>query len=98
MSFIQVIEYETTHEKEMQDLFDEWRGATMGMRTAKHEMMGREHTRPNHYVTIVEFPSYEEAMRNSNMPETGMFAKRMAELCTGPVRFLDVDVMRDEDL
>jgi hypothetical protein len=98
MSFIQVIEYETTREKEMQELFDEWRTMTEGMRTASHEILARDHARPNHYVAIVEFPSYDEAMRNSSMPETDMVSKRMAELCDGPIRFVDLDVMTDENL
>lgn len=42
---------------------------------------------------IVEFPSYEEAMRNSEMPETQRMAEQMAKLCNGPVEFLDLDVV-----
>jgi hypothetical protein len=51
--------------------------------------------KPNGYVTIVEFPSYDEAMENSKSPDTQQFAARMAELCTGPPRFVNLDVMRD---
>jgi len=42
---------------------------------------------------VVEFDSYEDAMRNSNDPETGKFAERMAALCTRPPSFTDCDVL-----
>jgi hypothetical protein len=32
--------------------------------------MASDRDRPNRYVTIVEFPSYEAAMENSRRPET----------------------------
>ena len=33
-------------------------------------MLTRDRDRPNTYVDIVEFPSYEDAMKNSELPET----------------------------
>jgi hypothetical protein len=35
-------------------------------------------------------------MANSNMPETGEFAKLLASLCDGPPTFRNLDVVRDE--
>jgi hypothetical protein len=96
MTFVQVIEYDTMREQEVQALLDDWRSQTEGTRTATHAWMAKDHNRPNHYATIVEFPSYDEAMRNSEMPETQSMAKRMTELCDGPPRFLDLDVIREE--
>jgi hypothetical protein len=32
-------------------------------------------------VQVVEFPSYEEAMANSALPETAAFAEKLATLC-----------------
>ncbi|MEV7008380.1 hypothetical protein [Streptosporangium sp. NPDC051022] len=97
MGFVQVIEFDTTHEQDIQRVMDDWRDSTENERTVTHTTLARDHTRPNHYVAIVEFPSYEEAMRNSGMPETGALAQRMRELCDGPPRFVDLDVIRDED-
>lgn len=54
----------------------------------------QDHDQPNRYVTIVEFPSYEEAMENSRQPETDAFAKQMAALCTSGPRFLNLEVKR----
>jgi hypothetical protein len=48
--------------------------------------------RPNTYVNIIEFESYESAMENSNRPETSAFAARMAGLCDGPPNFYNLDV------
>jgi hypothetical protein len=44
-------------------------------------------------VTIVEFPSYEEAMANSARPETDQMAKQLAALCTSGPNFHNLDVV-----
>ncbi|WP_433247603.1 hypothetical protein ACQPYK_47325 [Streptosporangium sp. CA-135522] len=98
MSFIQVIEFDTAKEQDVQRLMDEWRDSTGGERTVTHTTLTRDHTRPDHYVAIVEFPSYEDAMRNSGMPQTDKLAHHMRELCDKPPRYMDLDVIRDEDL
>jgi len=48
--------------------------------------------RPGVYLNIVEFDSYESAMENSNRPETGEFAARLAKLCDAPPTFYNLDV------
>jgi hypothetical protein len=97
-AFIQIIEYETTHPTELDALLDEWVTATEGKRTATHEMHTRDRDRPGRYVDIVEFPSYELAMRNSELPETQRIAAKMRALCESEARFLNLDVLRDEAL
>lgn len=96
MTFIQVIEYETAHPGEINALMDEWIAATEGKRTATHEAHTVDRDHPGRYVDIVRFPSYESAMRNSELPETQRVAGKMRELCTDGVRFLNLDVLRDE--
>ena len=49
--------------------------------------------RPGYYFSIIEFDSYEEAMENSNRPETSEFAAQMAKLCDGPPTFRNLDVV-----
>ncbi|MBB2912581.1 quinol monooxygenase YgiN [Streptosporangium becharense] len=98
MSFIQVIEFESTREEDIRRLMDEWRDTTADERTATRTTLTRDRARPEHYVAIVRFPSYEEAMRNSKLPQTDKLARRMREICDGPLRFMDLDVVRDEDL
>ena len=49
-------------------------------------------------MEILEFPSHEEAMRNSVLPETNGIHERFVLLCAEPPRFVDLDVVREEQL
>jgi steroid delta-isomerase-like uncharacterized protein len=49
-------------------------------------------------VEIVEFPSYEDAMRNSKLPETDKIFQEMVALCDEMPTFTDLDVVRDAQL
>jgi hypothetical protein len=94
MSFIQIIEYETDRPDEMRALGDS-RIAEMGDVPEGFRLtITQDRDNPKSYVTIVEFPSYEVAMENSELPETGEFARRLAELCSGAPRFRNLDVRR----
>ena len=92
MTFIQVIEAVTTRPDEVQALVDEWNAKTEGRRTAQRGTFTVDRDRPNTYVQIVEFPSYEDAMANSALPETASFAERLAQLCDAPMVFRNLDV------
>ncbi|GAA0682089.1 hypothetical protein GCM10010193_39740 [Kitasatospora atroaurantiaca] len=98
MTFIQLIEYDTTQKARVDELMDEWLATTEGKRTASHEMLGQDRDKPSHFVNIVEFPSYERAMANSNLPETQHIAEELASLCDGSPRFVNLDVIREERL
>lgn len=50
------------------------------------------------YAQIVESSSYEEAMANSDLPETGDIAERLTALCDGPPSFRNLDLLREERL
>jgi quercetin dioxygenase-like cupin family protein len=98
MTFVQIIEYETTRPKELEETLDEWVRTSDGKRTATHELRTFEHDNKSHFVDIVEFPSYEMAMRNSDLPETRRYAKKLTSLCTTKPRYLNLEVSRDESL
>jgi hypothetical protein len=98
MAFVQLIEYRTSRRAELDKLMDGWMSATQGKRTAARSVTGKDRDRPDTYIDIVEFPSYEEAMRNSDLPETGEFAKKIAELCDGEPIFRNLDVTRTDEL
>jgi len=98
VSFIQVIEMVTTRPDEVEAMVDEWRAATDGRRTARRGTFTQDRDRPNTYVQIVEFPSYEDAMANSALPETAGFAERLAGLCDGPMAFRNLDVKRVDEM
>jgi hypothetical protein len=52
--------------------------------------------KPGQYFTIAEFDSHEEAMRNSQMPETTKLSEQLAALADGPATFYNLDVIQDE--
>jgi len=91
MSFIQIIEYETDRPDELMAA-GEKRMAESGGDGYTRLTVNSDRDRPGHYVTIVEFPSYEEAMVNSAKPETGEMAAEMAALCTSGPTFRNLDV------
>jgi hypothetical protein len=92
--FVQIIEFQTTKIDEMRKLGDEWRAGTDGGNVVRGTIV-MDRDRPNTYLNIVEFASYEEAMENSNRPETSEFASRMAELCDAPPVFRNLDVVEE---
>ncbi len=67
MTFIQIIDYETDRPAEI----DEQMRQSMQVR-GEPSFTRLEHTQdhdnPRHFLTIVEFPSYELAMENSTRP------------------------------
>jgi len=94
MTFIQIIEYETDRPDEMWAL-GEARMAEMGDPPPGFRLtISRDRDRSNRFTTIVEFPSYEVAMENSEDPDTDAFARRMAALCTDGPHFRNLDVKR----
>jgi hypothetical protein len=87
MAFVQIIEMTTTRLDEIQSLMDEWVANTEGKRKAHRSVLTADRDRPSTYVQIVEFPSYEEAMANSALPETDEFARKLVDLCDAPPVF-----------
>jgi hypothetical protein len=98
MAFIQLIDFTTTRPDEVEALVDEWLAQTAGRRTAQRGTFTQDRERPNTYLQIVEFPSYEGAMANSDLPETASFAERLGQLCDGPMLFRNLDVRRVEEM
>ena len=96
MTFMQVIECRTSRFEELDRLLDRWVEQTKGKRTATHAVVGMDRSDASHVVEIVEFPSYEEAMRNSRLPETDKVFHEMLALCDQMPKFTDLDVVRDE--
>jgi hypothetical protein len=88
--FIQIIQGRCTRQDEMHALADEWRekhaptvdgwlGGTYGF------------TDDDMFFGVVRFENREKAMANSERPEQGAWAERMAALFDGPVEFHDSD-------
>ena len=94
MKFIQFIEFETDNIDAFQAEIDRWVEESAEWRTATHFTLCADRDRPGSYVHIVEFPSYEEAMKNSNDPRTAEFAKRMGTLTGEGRTFRNLDLLR----
>ncbi|MFI9120378.1 ester cyclase [Streptomyces bikiniensis] len=98
MTFVQIIDCRTSRFDEMNRLMDRWAEQTKGKRTATHSILGKDRSDGDHFMEIVEFPSYDVAMRNSHLPETDRLFHEMVALCDGMPTFTDLDVVRDEQL
>jgi quinol monooxygenase YgiN len=93
MPFIQIVEYETDRADEIDAAMRssmEQAGSEPGFTRLAHT---QDRDNPRRYLTIVEFPSYEDAMANSEKPETGEMAAQLASLCTSGPRFHNLDVV-----
>ncbi|SFB83772.1 ester cyclase [Streptomyces aidingensis] len=98
MTFVQVIDCKTSRVDDVNRLMDRWVQLTEGKRTATHSIVGTDRSDSTHLVEIVEFPSYEEAMKNSNLPETDQVFQELVKLCDEMPSFTDLDVVREEQL
>lgn len=93
--FVQVMEMKTSRYDEIEALDGEWKKATEGQRTLRREIVARDRNDPTRHVVLAFFDSFEDAMKNSELPATADIAAKMAALCDAPVTFLDLDVIED---
>ena len=97
MSFVQIMELRTKNVDEIQSLQRDWEKATEGRRTLRRAVVGRDRSDPDRYVILAFFDSYESAMTNSKLAETGEFAAKQAALLDAPPVFTDIDVIEEMD-
>jgi len=98
MAFVQIIEMTTTKVPEIEGLMNGWMAATAGRRSASRSLLTKDRDRPDTYVQVVEFPSYEAAMANSDLPETTAFAEKLSALCMSGPTFRNLDIVRVDEL
>ena len=91
MTFIQIIEYDTDRPDDMMAA-GEKRMAESGDPSFTRLVTTADRDKPGHYLTIVEFPSYEEAMANSNKASTQEMAAEMKAMCTSGPTYRNLDV------
>jgi hypothetical protein len=96
MPFIQIVDYTTSRFEEGDKLVNQYRTALGDRSKVRRATVAKDRDQDNHYVTIVEFDSYEDAMANSKLPETDALSKGLASLADGPPKFLNLDVVRSE--
>jgi quinol monooxygenase YgiN len=80
--------------------FDEFQALSERMREERGDALlatkatvTADRDNPHHYVIVIEFDSYDEAMKNSNDPATTRFAEEMGALLDAPPVFRNLDVV-----
>ena len=63
-----------------------------------HRILLKDRDTPGRYLALIEFDSYEEAMRNSADPDTSKMAEQMGALCTREPRYVNCDLVESSDL
>jgi hypothetical protein len=94
--FIQIIESKTSKLDEMMAFNEEWRRRYPDMGPGR-VMVCADRDNEGTIVTVVEFPSYEAAMKNNEDPATTEFAERMQSLSDGPPTFRNLDLLKIEE-
>ena len=89
--FVQIIEFKTSRFDELQKLADDY-DLNAGDNTALRVNICEDRDNPGTFFNIVEFDSYDSAMKNSQRPEVGQFAEQMQKLCDAPPKFYNLDV------
>ncbi|MET8137361.1 MULTISPECIES: hypothetical protein [unclassified Streptomyces] len=93
MKFVQIVDIESERMDELRQLVQQAEQRNTGREGGPtHRLVLKDRNTPNRYLALIEFESYEDAMRNSNDPETSKMAEQMAALCTRPPSFTDCDV------
>lgn len=96
--FVQIIEFNTDDAEPIMAVDRQWEAATEGRRTARRSIVTRDRNNPRRHLVLVFFDSYESAMENSSLPETGEFAAQYGALVDGEMTFHDLDVVEDRTL
>ena len=91
-AFVQLIEFDTDRIAEWDAIVDRWATAIGAQRTVRWTILGADRDRAGHYVAVVEFPGYGEAMANSGHPATAAFLKELQAICNSEPRFRNLDV------
>lgn len=94
MNFVQHVWFKSSKEAEVLELFAEWeRVESIGNPSV---WLLKDRDNPGTYLASVVFDSYEEAMKNNDLPATQEMAARLAALCDDPPRFANYDLLSGE--
>lgn len=95
-AFVQLIEFAADDERlaEGRALMDRYDAEIGSAGTGRWALMGADRDRPGTYVQIVEFPSYEQAMANSEHPATRALSEQLRKVADGEPAFRNLDVVQ----
>ena len=99
MKFVQIIGFETERLEDMRQVLQAAEQRSAGKPGGPtYRMLLKDRDNPDRYAAVLEFESYDEAMRNSGDPETGELARRVGELCIGDRVYTNYDVLESGEL
>lgn len=70
MAFVQIVSYTTADPEELAEAQRQWREATDGVAAPHRRLLFEDRERPEHYVELFVYESYEDAMHNALLPAT----------------------------
>ncbi|MFJ8823433.1 hypothetical protein ACIREE_16765 [Streptomyces sp. NPDC102467] len=91
--FAQLVDFETRRFDELKSLLDRFEEQMAGEPGGPtHRILLQDREQPGRYLAILEFTSYDDAMRNNERPEVARLNEQLTELCTRPPAFVNCDV------
>lgn len=94
--FIQMIEVRTDRFDELEQMHERWLADTVGARTTSQEWVCLDRDSDDTVVILVEFPSFEAAQANNDLPATGRIAAGVGDLAHCEPMFRNLDVIRHD--
>lgn len=91
MSFVQIIEYESDRPDEVRALSEQW-SREQHPDAPTRMFVAEDREQSGHIMMVAEFDSYEQAMANSERPETSAYADRMRQLTRDEPRFVNLEL------
>ncbi|WP_330455749.1 hypothetical protein OIB37_02025 [Streptomyces sp. NBC_00820] len=92
--FVQIIAFETDRIDEMRTLALNTEKRFAGMENGpSYQVVLKDRNQPDRYYEVLEFDSFDEAMRSRENPGAREFAESMAALCTRPPSFIECDIV-----
>ncbi|MFI5660117.1 hypothetical protein [Streptomyces sp. NPDC051684] len=93
MKFVQIIDFESQRFGEMRELLEAFEQRMQGTEGGPtHRMMLKDRDSTGRYLAVIEFESYEDAMRSNDHPEVAELNKQLSALCTRPPAFINCDL------
>ena len=96
--FVQIMEFDTSKIEEVDALSRQLEEEAGDGFLARKGTITEDRERRGHYYVIVEFDSYEDAMKNSESPVVDKYAAKMGELVGGPPTFRNLDVVSVQEV
>ena len=91
--FVQTLSFTCKDEEALMALFDDWGSETASEIGYWQSVVMKDRDTPGQFTVWVQFPSFEEAMRNSSRPETDANARKLFALVDGEVDYRNYDLV-----